>query len=391
MRKAFDSNDYQVMLVANKFQTGFDQPKLCAMYVDKKLGGVDCVQTLSRLNRTYSGKNQTFIIDFFNDTTDIKEAFEPYYNTTEIEDVTDPNIVYEMQTKLESNSIFTQTEIESYAKAFFSPKGTQAAMSSALKPAVDRYKSRYKRALEDVENTKQQLKYAKEAKNDKQIHNLTLALKEANEDKNSLDVFKKDMITFVRMYEFLSQIVDYADEELLKLAAFIKALIPNLKTYDEKDPIDISLIELSHYKLNKQKTEAINLIGEDAALYGSGGGAGATPKDPEKELLSAIVGEMNLLFDGEWSDGDVLSYARTITGKVSENEKVVRQVANNTKEQAMMGGFADAINDAVIDSLDVHQSLATQVLSEERVKRGLADIVYGLIAKGLVEGSSVRV
>ncbi len=83
------------------------------------------------------------------------------------------------------------------------------------------------------------------------------------------------------------------------------------------------------------------------------------------------------------SDGDVLSYARTITGKVSENETILLQVANNTKEQAMMGGFADAINDAVIDSLDVHQNLATQVLNEDRIKRGLADIVYGLIAKGL--------
>ena len=92
MRKAFDTNEYQVMLVANKFQTGFDQPKLCAMYVDKKLGGVDCVQTLSRLNRTYVGKDQTFVLDFYNDVEDIKEAFEPYYNTTAIEDVTDPNI-----------------------------------------------------------------------------------------------------------------------------------------------------------------------------------------------------------------------------------------------------------------------------------------------------------
>lgn len=386
MRKAFDTHDYQVMLVANKFQTGFDQPKLCAMYVDKKLGGVDCVQTLSRLNRIYSGKEQTFVLDFFNKTEDIKEAFEPYYNTTEIEDVTDPNIVYEMQTKLESNSIFTNTEVENYAKALFNPKGTQAAMSSALKPAVDRYKSRYKMALERIKNLKQTLKYAKDAKNDKDIHNLTLALKEANEDKNALDIFKKDMITFVRMYEFLSQIVDYADEELLKLSAFVKALIPNLKTYDEKDPIDISLVKLSHYKLHKQKTESVNLIGEDAALYGSGGGGGATPKDPEKELLSAIVGHMNLLFEGELTDDDMLNYARTITDKVRENKKVVQQVANNTKEQAMMGGFADAINDAVIDSLDAHQNLATQVLNEDRIKKGLADIVYGLLAKSLNAG-----
>lgn len=346
---------------------------------------MDCVQTLSRLNRTYSGKEQTFVLDFYNKTEDIKEAFEPYYSTTEIEDITDPNSVYEMQTKLESNSIFTRTEVENYAKAFFNPKGTQAAMSSALKPAIDRYKSRYKIALERIKSIKEKLKYAK---NDKDIHNLTLDLKDANEDKNALDVFKKDMVTFVRLYEFLSQIVDYADEELLKLAAFVKALIPNLKTYDEKDPIDISLIELSHYKLHKQKTQSVYLIGEDAPLYGSGSGGGATPKDPEKELLSAIVGHMNLLFEGELTDDDMLNYARTITDKVRENKKVMQQVTNNTKEQAMMGGFAEAINDAVIDSLDAHQSLATQVLNEERIKKGLADIVYGLIAKGLKNESN---
>ena len=100
MRKAFDSNDYQVMLVANKFQTGFDQPKLCAMYVDKKLGGVDCVQTLSRLNRIYDGKEQTFILDFVNSIEEIKEAFEPYYLQTEIDDVTDPNIIHKLEKKL---------------------------------------------------------------------------------------------------------------------------------------------------------------------------------------------------------------------------------------------------------------------------------------------------
>lgn len=389
MRKAFDTNDYQVMLVANKFQTGFDQPKLCAMYVDKKLGGVDCVQTLSRLNRTYSGKEQTFVLDFFNTTEDIKEAFEPYYNTTEIEDVTDPNIVFEMQTKLESNSLFTNTEIENYAKAFFDPKGTQASMSSALKPAIDRYKGRYKEALERIQSFKQKLKYAKHAESERDIHNITLDLKQANEDKNTLDVFKKDMVTFVRLYEFLSQIVDYADEELLKLSAFVKGLVPNLKTTEEKDPIDISLIRLSHYNLHKGQTEDINLVGEDAALYGAGNGGGATPKDPEKDLLSAIVREMNSLFEGDKSSDDLLNYAITISDKMKESNKVIQQMANNTKEQAMMGGFVEVMNDAIISSLDVHQDLAKQVLSEERIKNGLANIVYGLIAKGLQMESRV--
>ena len=383
MRKAFDSNDYQVMLVANKFQTGFDQPKLCAMYVDKKLGGVDCVQTLSRLNRIYAGKEQTFILDFFNNTDAIKEAFEPYYNTTEIEDVTDPNMVYTMQMKLEESSIFTLTEVENYAKAFFDPKGTQAAMSSAVKPAVDRYKVRYKEALEAIHAIKSNLKEAKKQKDDKGIHNYELDLKEANELKNALDIFKKDLITFVRMYEFLSQIVDYGDEELLKLWAFAKALIPNLKTSDPQDPIDISAVELTHYKLHQQKSKNIGLTGEDNELDNSGDGSGATAKDPEKEFLSAIVEKMNALFGGDFTDADVTNYAQTISDKVMEDSKVVDQVKNNTKEQAMMGGFAQAIGDAVINSLDTHQNMATKVLGEERVKDGLADIVYELMVKGL--------
>ncbi len=383
MRKAFDTNDYQVMLVANKFQTGFDQPKLCAMYVDKKLGGVDCVQTLSRLNRTYAGKDQTFILDFYNEAEDIKEAFEPYYNTTEIEDVTDPNIVYDMQHKLDESDIFTTMDVENYAKAFFNPKGTQAAMSSAVKPAVDRYKNRYKLALESINGIKVNLAEAKKNKDDAGIHNYELDLKVANEDKNALDIFKKDLISFLRMYEFLSQIVDYADEDLLKLSAFVKALIPNLKTYDPKDPIDISQVQLSHYKLHKQKNQNIGLVGDEVELGSIGGVGSAVAKDPEKELLSAVLGHMNALFEGNLTDEDMINYANTIKDKILENDKVVEQVTNNTKEQAMMGGFAEAINSAVIDSLEVHQDLATQVLGKDRIRAGFADIVYELIAKGL--------
>jgi type I restriction enzyme R subunit len=387
MRKAFDTNDYQVMLVANKFQTGFDQPKLCAMYIDKKLGGVDCVQTLSRLNRTYPGKEQTFILDFYNEVEDIKEAFEPYYNTTEIEDVTDPNIVYDLQHKLDESDIFTVLDVENYAKAYFNPKGTQASMSSAIKPSVDRYKNRYKQVLEDINGIKQNLKQAKKDKDDTVIHNLELDLKNANEDKNSLDLFKKDLITFLRMYEFLSQIVDYADEDLLKLSVFVKALIPNLKTYSDKDPIDISEVELSHYKLHKQKSEDIGL--EGSGELGSLTPGGAVARDPEKELLSAILGTMNALFEGELTDEDMINYANTIKDKVLENEKVVEQVTNNTKEQAMMGGFADAINTAVIESLDVHQNLATQVLGKEQIRDGFANIVYELMLKGIQSSQSI--
>lgn len=383
MRKAFDTNEYQVMIVANKFQTGFDQPKLCAMYVDKKLGGVDCVQTLSRLNRTYAGKDQTFVIDFVNEIEEIKEAFEPYYKSTSIDDVTDPNHIYTLQAKIEANTIFINSDVENYAQAFFNPKGTQAAMSSALKPAVDKYKTRYLESVKQVAYLQEALQIAKDNNDDKGIHNLQLELKDENEKKATLDLFKKDLVTFTRLYEFLSQIIDYDDADLEKLWAFVKGLIPNLKTLEiTKNDIDISQIELTHYKLHKQKEESIKLSGEEELKNGGEQGS-AVARDPEKEFLSKIVEKMNSLFEGNFTEDDVLSYARTISNKMKENDRVVQQVINNTKEQAMLGGFEIALNDAVIDSLDIHQNMATQVLSKDKVREGLADIVYGLLMKGL--------
>jgi len=125
LRDAFDTDEYQVMIVANKFQTGFDQPKLCAMYVDKKLSGVDCVQTLSRLNRTYPGKEDPFVLDFVNKPEDVLAAFKPYYRTAELEDVSDPNLIYDLQEKLEAERIFRREEVEAFADAFFDPRKTQ--------------------------------------------------------------------------------------------------------------------------------------------------------------------------------------------------------------------------------------------------------------------------
>ena len=145
----------------------------------------------------------------------------------------------------------------------------------------------------------------------------------------------------------------------------------------------ISLLSsLLTIKLHKQKTKNISLTGNDNELGGIEGG-GAVAKDPQKELLSQVIGHMNALFEGELTDDDMLNYARTIKDKVLENSKVVEQVTNNTKEQAMLGGFADAINDAVIESLDAHQNLATQVLGQDRIREGLANIVYELIVHGM--------
>jgi type I restriction enzyme R subunit len=365
MRKAFDTDAYNVMRVANKFQTGFDQPKLVAMYVDKKLGGVDCVQTLSRLNRTFRGKEQTFTLDFYNQVEEIKEAFEPYYQSTHLEELTDPNMVYELEEKLQENGLFTAQEVEKFASVFFvQGKPSQAKMTSVLKPTVDRYKVRYKSAVEVLEKGGDKFQ-----------------IKEADESKNALDIFKKDLTTFVRMYEFLSQIVDYGDEELEKLWAFVKHLIPKLKLYQNKASIDLSMVELTHYKLHKQKTENIRLSGEENELKGLNPG-GAIARDPEKELLSYVISELNAIFEGDFSNNDVVNLAHSIKDKMSENQKVMEQVNNNSQEQAMMGGFGELMTEAIIESIETHENLATQLLSNEKVAVSFANVIYRMLKEG---------
>jgi len=383
LEKAFNTSDYNVMLVANKFQTGFDQPKLVAMYVDKKLGGVECVQTLSRLNRTYAGKEQTFVLDFYNEASEIQEAFEPYYKKTNIEDVTDPNNIYELQMKLEGNAIFTMQEVENFAEAFFvRPKPLQSKMSAAMQPAVDRYKIGYKRILEEIGRLNKELDLAKQEKNEKEIHNLGLSLTQEHESKSKLDIFKKDLVTFVRMYEFLSQITNYDDEELEKLWAFVKHLIPNLKSHTNQEPIDISMVDMTHYKLYRQKEHFIKLSGEDAELS-TGNPGGAVARDPEKQLLSYVVDEMNTLFEGDFSKDDMLNYAQTLKDKMAENEKVMEQVKKNSQEQAMMGGFKEELESSVIDSMDTHKNLAMQILDEPKIAEGIASVVYKMLKDGM--------
>ena len=131
--------------------------------------------------------------------------------------------------KLDANDIYTQNEVEQFAEAYFNPKGTQEAMSAAVKPAADRYKGRYKRALESLKSANTALDYAKKNNDKSGIHNAELDIKRAKEDKDALELFKKDLGTFIRMYEFLSQIVDYEDADLEKLSVYARGLLPNLK------------------------------------------------------------------------------------------------------------------------------------------------------------------
>jgi len=195
MRKAFDTDDYQVMIVANKFQTGFDQPKLCAMYVDKKLGGVECVQTLSRLNRTYPGKKDcgTFVLDFFNEPEDILKAFQPYYQTAELADVSDPDLIYDLSEKLRASGIFLWQEVEQFCIAYLQKSKSNAAISNICKPAVDRWRVRYKSAIESYRKALEIFKRTQKTGDPVLVANAENSFKDCKKEKDALEIFKTDV------------------------------------------------------------------------------------------------------------------------------------------------------------------------------------------------------
>ncbi len=385
MRKAFDSADYQVMLVANKFQTGFDQPKLCAMYVDKKLGGVECVQTLSRLNRTYPGKSEsgTFVLDFFNDPQEILEAFQPYYQTAELTDVSDPDLVFDLFDKLRAEGIFTWQEVEQFAVAFFIKNKSNAAISNICKPAVDRWQKRYKLAVDAFKESRKIFERTKKTADAVLMANAEKSFKECKQAKDRLEIFKKDLGSFTRFYEFMSQIVDYDNKDLEKLSLYGRHLRPMLREkLEDEDEIDTSNVALSHYRLSKIRQQDLDLK-EDAEGYGLEPGddiGSAKAKDRKEEYLSQIIARLNDLFIAdELSDQDLVNYAYTIRDKVRENIRVMHQINNNTAEQAMLGDFPKAIDDAVMDSSDAHQNQMMQVLSNPEVAKGFARVVFDLL------------
>lgn len=369
LRKAFDSDDYQVMLVANKFQTGFDQPKLCAMYVDKKLTGVDCVQTLSRLNRTYKGKAEsgTFVLDFFNDPQDILEAFQPYYETATLADVSDPDQVFDLYEKLRASGIFLWNEVEQFVEAFYSKKKSNAAISNICKPAVERWQKKYKLAREQAQHAKVMLERTKATGDVVLMTNAENDYKGFKADQDALEIFKKDLGTFTRQYEFMSQIVDYDDKELEKLSLYARNLQPLLReSVDNEDEVDLSNIVMSHYRVSKLHQQDLKLQeGKSEYQLDGGSGAGtATPKDKQEALLSQIIERLNEVFSGEdFTDKDKVNFMNTIWDKVTENEIVVKQFTNNSVDQIMLGGYPNAAEDAMFDAKGTFEDMTMHLLS----------------------------
>jgi type I restriction enzyme R subunit len=366
IREAFAKPEYHLLLVANKFQTGFDQPLLCGMYVDKILGGIQAVQTLSRLNRAHPGKDTTYILDFVNDAAEVLKAFKIYYETAELEAMTDPNLVYDLRAKLDASGHYDAFEVERVAKVETDPAGTQAQLSAAIAPVADRLLKRYKAA--------QQARAAADAGGD------GAAEKAAKDTLEALVLFKNDMGAFVRLYAFLSQMFDYGNTDIEKRFIFYRRLIPLLEFGRERDDVDLSKVVLTHHTLRSGGKQTLYLgDGESLRLPPIDATGSGHVQEKQQALLAEIIARVNGLFEGQLTDDDQLLYVNgVLKGKLLENQTLVEQAGSNSKEQfANSPDLKDALLHAIMDALEAHTTMSTQALGSERIRNGLKDILLG--------------
>ena len=365
IREAFKLPDFHILLVANKFQTGFDQPLLCGMYVDRRLAGIQAVQTLSRLNRAHPGKDTTYVLDFVNSADEILKAFKTYYATATLEDVTDPNLVFDLRAKLDASGHYDDFEVDRVVKAVLDPKSKQSDVVAAIAPVADRLLRSY-RAAQERQRTAA-------ANHDAKTEG------EAKDELDALLLFRNDLGAFQRLYAFLSQIFDYENTAIEARYIFYRCLIPLLEFGRQREGVDVSKIVLTHHKLTDKGSRQLPLGNDGESLppireVGSG-----AVREKEKALLAEIIERVNDLFQGDVTENDRLVYVNNvIKGKLLESETLAEQATNNTKEQfSNSPDLAKAILDAVIDALDAHTTMSQQALDSPKVRDGLKDVLLG--------------
>ena len=364
IREAFKGEDYQILLVANKFQTGFDQPLLCGMYMDRRLAGIQAVQTLSRLNRAHPGKDMTYVLDFVNDAEEILAAFQTYYATAQLSGTTDPNLVYDLRAKLDGAGCYDDFEVERVVAVELNPASKQSDLIQALEPVTDRLLKRFKaaqgafKAAQGVEDEK--------------------TAKAAKDELDALTLFKRDLGAFLRLYTFLSQIFDYGNTAIEKRAIFYKALLPLLEFGREREGIDLSKVMLTHHNLKNLGKQGMALgKGETPSLKPIIETGSGSVQEKEKARLAEIIEKLNTLFEGDLSDQDKLVYVNNVLmGKLLESETLRQQASNNTKEQfANSPDLKAELISAIISALDAHNSMSTQALGSPLLQAGLKDVL----------------
>ncbi|MEJ0092845.1 MAG: type I restriction endonuclease [Methylocella sp.] len=328
--EAFERDDYRVLLVAEKYQTGFDQPLLQTMYVVKKLAGVQAVQTLSRLNRMAPGKTRTFVLDFVNEENDIYEGFKPYYETTPVGENADPQTLSELHHKLLEWAIFSPDDVNSFANLWYVRKRDHSSsdhrkMNALLDVVVDRFKKKA-----DAEQ----------------------------------DVVRGQLTAFRNLYAFLSQIIPYQDSELEKFYTFVRNLITKLpppgdgKNYSLDDEV-----ALRYFRLQQITEGSIDLHdGEAKALKGPTD-VGTAARKNDKESLSSLVAKLNERFGTDFNEADQLFFDQ-IRASAENDERIVEAARGNNLSN--FSSYLDRILDELfIDRMEGNEEIFTRVMTDK--------------------------
>lgn len=326
----FESPDYQVLLVANKYQTGFDQPLLQAMYVDKRLDGVQAVQTLSRLNRMIPGKDAPFVLDFVNNAEDIYLAFKPYYDKTELAETSDPSKLETLKHELDQAQVYYWSEVEAFAQVFYKPTVRQgpadhAHMQRHLQPAVDRFKAI------------------------------------AEQDKRR--EFRDKLSAYVKLYAFLSQIIPYADPDLEMLYSYGRFLLPHLPLDRDVPVMNVGdEVALQYYRLERVFSGAIELKEGDTQQVKSPTEVGTGKAHEEKAPLSEIIKVLNERFGTQFTEEDRLFFQQ-IKERACNSEQVIRTALANPLDKFELG-ICRLIEDLMIERMAENDKIVTRYMAD---------------------------
>lgn len=335
----FATGEYQLLLVAEKYQTGFDQPLLHTMYVDKKLHGVKAVQTLSRINRMYPGKTDTFVLDFVNSAEDMQKAFQDYYISTGIAEETDPNIVYELYHLLTDYHLWTDKEIEGFTKVFFTELKKQtnldfSRLNAYLDPAVARFN---------------QL-----------------------DEEDKIDV-RARMNKFNRNYDFLTHIIRYDDVKLHRFASYAKLLVRKLHIEGDPAPHVEDEVSLQYYRLQQVYEGSIELADEEGQLSNNPDTSGAG--EDEKDNLSNIISKLNDRWGTEFTHMDKV--IEQLTEDMVEDAEVKARAHNSLDMFSIV--YGERIQDIVLDRMNQNRDFAIKYLSDAQFRADIDHILLPLI------------
>lgn len=326
----FDSSDYQVLLVANKYQTGFDQPLLHTMYVDKRLDGVQAVQTLSRLNRMIPGKDAPFVLDFVNEAEDIFRAFKPYYDKTQLQEVSEPTKLETLKHELDKEQIYHWSEVEAFAQIFYKPEERQspadhAHMQRHLQPAVDRFK-----AIDEDEKRQ---------------------------------AFRDKLSGYVKLYAFLSQIIPYADTDLEMLYSYGRFLLPHLPL--DRDMMIVRLgdeVDLQYYRLERVFSGAIEAKEGDSLYVKSPTEVGTGRAKEEKAPLSEIIGVLNERFGTSFGEEDRLFFQQIKERACADKQVIQTALANPLDKFAL--GIRKLLEDLMLERMAENDKIVTRYMAD---------------------------